>query len=274
LSSQESVFSNIFVVIGAMKCGTTSLHDYLGYHPDIYMSRTKELDFFVEEGNWRRGVAWYEKQFDRSGRIQGESSPNYSKFHYFRGVPERMHGVIPEAKLVYLVRDPVERLTSHYLHNVAAGRERGTLESAFSDGLSNNHYALTSSYFRQLEQFLRYYPEERVLIVSSERLRSERRATLRVIFGFLGVDPEYDDVRFDAVRHDSSKKRRPTAFSRRLYVLPGGRYLRYGLRNFLDTELEKPKLNGSVGDRIREFLAEDVARLRSFTGQPFAEWSL
>lgn len=96
------------VVIGGMKCGTSSLHYYLSLHPQISMSEPKELSFFAE--NWPRGRDWYEAHFPEDLPIRGESSPNYMKHPAFPGVPERMVSLVPDAKLVYLVRDPIARI--------------------------------------------------------------------------------------------------------------------------------------------------------------------
>ena len=90
------------IVIGAAKCGTTSLHEYLNEHPEISMSSEKELYFFVEEKNLGKGLAWYESQFDPSAPVRGESSPGYSALPLYRGVPERMAETIPDAKLVVI----------------------------------------------------------------------------------------------------------------------------------------------------------------------------
>lgn len=97
------------VVIGAAKCGTTSLHEYLNAHPQIAMSREKELDFFVAEKNWSRGLDWYEAQFE-DAPIRGESSVSYAAFPEYQGVPERIVRALPDARVIYLVRDPVERV--------------------------------------------------------------------------------------------------------------------------------------------------------------------
>ena len=84
-----------FVVIGAMKAGTTTLHAWLAEHPDVCMSARKELDFFVEDGNWERGVGWYRLRFVSCAaeKARGESSPNYAKIHAAPGVPKRMYSV-------------------------------------------------------------------------------------------------------------------------------------------------------------------------------------
>src|ERR671915_544163 len=93
------------IVIGAMKSGTTSLHNYLSLHPEIFMTEVKEPSFFTLEGNWWRGREWYEAQFPVAAKIRGESSPDYTKHPRHAGAPERMHAMIPDAKLVYLLRD-------------------------------------------------------------------------------------------------------------------------------------------------------------------------
>src|SRR5436190_12136822 len=97
-----------FVVIGAMKAGTTSLWHYLRAHPRVYMPRIKELRYFQKGGALSRGLAWYEAQFAAAepGQLAGEASPGYTKYPHQTGVPERMAAVIPDARLVYVVRDP------------------------------------------------------------------------------------------------------------------------------------------------------------------------
>ena len=91
------------------------------------MSRQKELNFFIEERNWPRGADWYAGHFDAEAKVRGEASPNYSAFPQHQGVPERMHSVVPDAKLIYMVRDPLERIAAHWVHNYAKRREKGTL---------------------------------------------------------------------------------------------------------------------------------------------------
>src|SRR5437016_1007207 len=106
-----------FIVIGAQKAGTTSLDSYLRTHPQVAMSSVKETNFFVEERAWGKGRRWYEGLFDAAGTATavGEASPTYSMFPLFAGVPERMARLLPEARLIYLVRDPIERIRSAYI---------------------------------------------------------------------------------------------------------------------------------------------------------------
>ena len=79
------------IIIGGLKCGTTSIHHYLGLHPEINMSKPKELNFFVTELNWDLGLDWYRGRFDDRFEVRGESSPHYTNLPYFTGVPERIH---------------------------------------------------------------------------------------------------------------------------------------------------------------------------------------
>ena len=97
-----------------VKTGSTSLHHYLGRHPDVFMSREKEVRFFSD--HFEKGDGWYRDHFRDGGAftIRGETSPQYSAFPQFSGVPQRMHGLIPDAKLIYIVRDPLPRLWSHF----------------------------------------------------------------------------------------------------------------------------------------------------------------
>ena len=117
------------IVIGSRKCATTSLHYYLSLHPEIFMSTTyKELNFFVRRQRWKKGVGWYGRQFPIPAKVMGESSPNYTRFPMFTGVAERMHSVIPTAKFIYMVRDPVEQVISACHHDFKAGSETRTFE--------------------------------------------------------------------------------------------------------------------------------------------------
>ena len=118
------------IVIGTQKGETSSLHYYLSLHPQICMSREKELNFFISErdwSNWKRGVEWYKKKFIGKAQIYGESSPNYTNYPRYDQVPKRMHSIVPEAKLVYILRDPIKRIISHYMHKYSKGKENRSL---------------------------------------------------------------------------------------------------------------------------------------------------
>jgi hypothetical protein len=269
------------IIIGAMKCGTTSLHFQLRRHPQIAMSRSKELNFFVEERNWKRGVEWYAARFRDGTPIRGESSPSYSWAARFPGVPIRMHAVVPDARLVYMVRDPIERLISHWVHTVADGTERRPLAEVSADDL----YIDRSSYWRQISLYLDHYPSSRILIVAMEDLSRDPASTLRTVLEFLDVDP---DVRLPDLRlhrTESKHRRTPTgewlyrsAFGRRVNTLPPWarwRVMHHVFRYWpLSRPFERPTLSSRDRAALAERLREDTNRFREFAGRDFTEWSV
>jgi len=271
------------IIIGARKAGTSSLYNYLGQHPEITVSRQKELRFFIARDNWSRGLDWYEAQFgDASTPICAEASPQYTTYPRNRGIPERMHSVVPDAKLIYLVRDPIERLLSHYMTELAEGRESRELEEALLPP-SASPYVAESSYRMQLEPFLAHYPLDRVLVLQQEALLNERWATIRRAFSFLGVDPAFDSPRFDSIHNPSSRVRRLDAPS----WLPGrvkpqgtsripwrvrARAKRILYAPFL-RKVERPVLDEGLREQLVSHLQPDADGFRELTGLELPEWS-
>lgn len=275
-----------FIVIGAMKAGTTSLHYYLGLHPEIGMSAIKELDFFCAEKNWDRGVDWYRQQFpDRP--LRGEASPGYTKHPRFSGVVPRMHAVVPEASLVYLVRDPIDRIVSHYLDAMHWGREHRPFDEALAD-LDDNHYVNCSLYEMQIREYDGYYPRERIHVVVSEDLRERRAETLAGIYGFLGADPGFSSPETERVLWTAGEKERLTrvgyamrAVSRRVGRTPLRRVLPYSLARGVQRfnaatarELRPPEVSAALRARLTERIRPDTDRFREWAGMDLAAWSV
>ena len=270
------------VVIGARKAGTTSLYHYLRRHPDIWMSREKELDFFVAERNWRRGRAWYERFFEADCAVRGEASPAYASLPRHPGVAERMAAMVPEARIVYLVRDPVERLLSHYAMDVAIGRERRALDDVARD--EAGAFVAEGRYWMQLEPYLERFPAERILVLDAEELLRRRARTLRRLFAFLGVEEGFTSEGFAEVhmRRPARRRRRPAAAAVNALNRGLGKARSYELRQrvpgplrrLLTSELEGPELGAAQRRRLEGLFAEDVARLREFTGSELGTWSV
>jgi hypothetical protein len=270
------------IVIGAMKCGTTSLHRYLGAHPAVFMSEPKEVNFFLAEGTWDRGVDWYSSLFPADRPVRGECSPSYAHHPYFEGVPERMRSVVPDAKLVYLIRDPVERIVSHWIHDVAEGRESRDLATCLDD-LDGSGYVAASRYFAQLQRYLGWYPLERILVIRLEDLEGVRERTLAQVFRFVGVDDSFRSPQFARIEHPSSAKRLPTDLGRRLAISPLGRGLarlpgplarraRRVLERPFSRPVERPEMVASLRRRIRAHLRRDGAQLEGLTGMDLSAW--
>ena len=269
------------VVIGAQKCGTSGLHYQLSLHPEIWMSKPKELNFFIEERNWPLGQEWYRRQFDARAKVRGESSPNYTAYPQHLGVPERMRSVLPDAKLVYVVRDPLDRIAAHWVHNYAKRREKGDLATTLTH--ANASYVARSQYHMQLQRYLAQYPFEQILVIEQEDLRSAPLETLRRIFEFTGVDPGFTHPHFGAQRHETSRKTRASRLAVRLERLSGTRTGRVVPKNLwlaIDQKLsrrppiERPDVRAAVGPEVLRVLREDAEQLRELTGRRFARWSI
>jgi hypothetical protein len=271
------------IVIGAGKCGTSSLSNYLGRHPEIFMSRRKELMFFNARLNWDNGVEWYESQFaDASAPVRGESSPQYTHYPTDRGVPQRMQSVVPDAKLIYLVRDPLEKIASSYIEGYSRGRTDKSLAETLTP-FATSAIVCWARYYMQLEQYLRCFPAEQILVIQSEKLLMERRATLQGTFRFLGVDDSFDSAAFDQVFNPSHGKRRVTST-----WLPGDPkpaptglipwHYRKRAKDLLyrpfSTPIERPRIEGELREALIEHLKPDMDRLRQFTGMSFSDWSV
>jgi hypothetical protein len=291
------------IVIGAMKCGTTALHYYLGVHPQVSMSTPKELNFFVDEyapdvpdpvwrrhhdpvlerlGNWSKGTHWYRRQFSVAAPVRGESSPSYTG-PWFPNVAERMAEVVPDAKIVYLVRDPIERAISHYMHARALGREPRDIADALAHPASA--YVAHGRYHARLAPFVERFARERVLVVAQEDLLADRRETMRSVYGFLGVDATFWSPRIERERERTAARGpgfralqhvRDAVPARLKYRLP--RDLAWQAERLLyrrrRREIERPVLPGPLRESLAARFEEETAWLRRLTGRDFANWSV
>jgi hypothetical protein len=285
-----------FLIIGAMKCGTTSLHHYLGEHPEIQkLPAMKETNFFSGPPN---GIPYpsgsrrierleeYEPLFDDAFDVRGEASPCYTLYPRRKGVPERIKELVPDVKLIYLVRDPVARAVSQYHFSVSVENERRSLAEAlrdFSDPRSL--YTCPGFYARQLDHYLRHFPRERFLVIDHADLLADRKATLREIFAFLSVDETFASPRFSEEMNTGREQRtysnlivwqRRAQASKLVQRLPPSvrRSMRLALERLVSRPLEAPTMDGDTRARLQELYAGDVARLRELTGKAFPGWSV
>jgi Sulfotransferase domain len=271
------------VVIGGLKCGTTSLHHYLNLHPAIHMSRPKELNFFVAELNWPLGADWYVSHFSADAPVRGESSPHYTNLPRFTGVAERMSSVLPETRLLYVVREPVDRALSNYLHNVAGGYESRPVAEALAD--PDSAYVHRGLYAMQLEPYLERFGRDRIELVSRDELKRDRGQTMRRVFRFLGVDESFSSPQFSREWETGGGKRsgRFRALDRAVR-LPGLRSLDRSFdrlpeslrwlveRVIHDPEgppAERPELPPAIRERLAERFRPEVERLEELSGRRF-----
>lgn len=281
-----------FFIIGAPKAGTTSLHYYLDQHPQLQMSANKEPNFFAPsldplDEKWRvTRLDKYERLFDSSFAVRGEASTSYTIYPLRQGVPDRIKELVPAAKFIYLVRDPIDRTVSHYHQFVANVGERRSLEETLGDlSDSRSPCVCASLYALQLEVYLRSFPQERILVLDQAELLADRRSTLRKIFAFLAVDEAFDSPRFgDEFLKSSERRTYPAALERFVgtTVRPRSRWLPASVRSALRhagermllPPLEMSTLDDELRTRLEQFYVGDAERLRELTGEAFSTWSV
>lgn len=181
---------NLFI-IGAMKSGTTSLHEYLATHPQIAMSELKEPGYFVEELGLPKGEDWYLSLWQRREphRYFGESSTHYAKLPVYRGVPERLFRFNPQARLIYIMRDPFERLVSHYWHAVRDLHHGGELRPLLKAVREDPAYLAFSDYAMQLEPYFERFGGDAVVTLTFEALVEDPQREADRIYRWLGLAP-------------------------------------------------------------------------------------
>ncbi len=264
-----------FIIIGAMKSGTSSLYRYLATHPDTVPSSIKETDFFRTHEDFSKGLEWYESLFDSPGRYAFEASPNYTKRHRFPGVPERIRSVVPAAKLIYVVRDPIGRVVSHYIHNRANGRESQSFSQAIQN--PNSVYVETSRYFFQLQAYLDHYPDEQIYLVQLEQLSRDPVTVLNDICGFLGIPAACDASVLAKRFHKSESKKHPSWLEQKLVGVTSNPHLKSGIRTLtrpLRKPIDKPILSDSDQEMLHAVMSDDAKKLREYSGCSFPGWSV
>lgn len=252
------------------------MHEWLSMHPQIVASRRKELNFFIEPNYSQRGLDWYRQQFDGppEALVAGESSVNYTKNHYYPGVPARMAAVVPDVKLIYILRDPIARIESGYVHNVAAGLERASFDDAMQHP-ADSSIVQTSRYWHQLKDFLEYFPAEQIRVMSYEKVGQDPGGSLSSVLEFLGLDSDFNHPSVGSRVHASSNKRRPHDWALRIPPAraDNNRVLRR-IRRVRSTPIERPQWVPQTRRMVEDYLRPDVEAVREFSGLAFDEWSI
>lgn len=283
-----------FLIVGAQKAGTTSLYQYLRSHPEIWFpDGVKETHFFTY---W--GASGYESESPRvqvttkkeeyldlfaeapPDCVAGEASPSYL---YDSNAPRRIKRFNPQISLIAILRDPVQRAYSNYLHAVRSGRESHSFEEALEleskrieSGAPNMlHYRSKGFYGRQIARYDEHFESDQLLILLSDDLWQNRTSTLRRVLKFLDVNP---DLSLDASERHGASGVPKNPILRGLYRMKGlrraveaiiPRSVRATLRNVL---LHRPEIDPATAQRLREEYREDLKTLQELTGKDVSHW--
>lgn len=264
-----------FLIVGAMRAGTTSLTRYLDTHPDVFMSRPKEIHYF--DRHHARGEAWYRRHFADAapGQRTGEATPMYS---HSEAAMDRMAALCPDATLLMLLRDPVRRAHSHWCHNVQRGRDDRSFARAVEEGpdprdAAEGHrwaYVDRSRYARQIDLLLERFPRSQLHLERFEDLIADPAATFRRVCEAIGVDPGH-------VPPNLGERTNPPLRIRSVRVRDASRRLPKAVQNAVgrlnSTTVENPPLDPADAARVAALLADDVARLARDHGVDVSGWT-
>ena len=258
-----------FVIIGAMKAATSTLHDQLAQQRGIAMSEPKEPCFFSDDEVFARGLEWYGMCFTAAaeGDLRGESSTHYAKLPSLPHAAERLHAHRPDARIVYVLRQPIDRLVSHFMHGWSEGWYGDSIAEAVERDASLVDYG---RYAMQLRPWLDRFGADRVLLVAYDVLRSRPQEELDRLGRFLGADSPLiwrDDL---GARNVSTERIRQGWF-RRWFVDPA---LATALRRAAVPKALRTRVREGMQMRQRPTLAEgDRARLAAIFDADLAELS-
>ncbi len=285
---------NLFL-IGAMKSGTTTLHSLLASHPDIFMCEPKEPCYFVIPEQlkiiwpdlWRKRYWENEKRYldlfseVTTERIIGEASTEYTKAPLLTDIPKRIAAFAPEARFIYVMRNPVERTISHFWHyaNVYAN-VRDPLETIKADP----HYCEVSDYAMQLKRYLEYFSIEQFYILTFEEFKTDPKKTIQDIYQWLGVDHEFIPDNLYAIKNVTPYK---IPHARGLGLLHKIRFSKFwdkighhvptGVRS-IAREMSVKHIDKTEVDierlrtYLKEHMSEKIKTLSTLLNRSFPEW--
>jgi hypothetical protein len=303
--SPNSLLPN-FLLIGAAKSGTTSLYHQLRQHPDVFMPAVKEPRFFAyvddppamvgpgdRASNEAAGAVYAMEDYaalfagTEDAAAVGEASVNYL---YSETAPRRIRETIPDVQLIAVLRNPVERAYSHYLHLVRSGREtirdvRQAL-AAEPERIRQGwewswHYTRMGLYHEQLSRYLQYFDRDQLSVYLFDDFRADNVAVAQDVYRTLGVDDAF--VPATSAQHEKTGVPKLEWFQQFLLnpdnpLRRASRYLlpeevrEYGLRLLKNLNLTKPEMPPDVRAELATFFADDVHRLESLIDRDLSHW--
>lgn len=295
-----------FLIIGAAKAGTTSLYHYLRQHPDVYMPEVKEPRFFAyidnppamvgpgdAASNEASGAVYtldaYQALFDEvNGETAiGEASVNYL---YSETAPRRIQEFLPDVRLIVILRNPVERAYSHYLHLLRAGREplpdfRDALEAEASrrrEGWEWSwHYTRMGFYYEQLTRYLDYFERDQISVYLFDQFKEDSLAVTRQVYEDIGVNPAFTPA--DSITHAKTGVPISEWFQR--FLLNADHPIRRAARQvlpesmrtkvvkvFQNLNLSKPPMDEAVRNDLVQLYDEEICRLEDLLQRDLSHW--
>lgn len=271
---------NFALIIGAMKCGTTSLFSYLSQHPQVSTCSAKEPDFFACDDNWANGFNWYQGLWNwdpLNHTIALEASTNYTKAPAFPNVPERIARIQADFRFIYLLRNPIDRIESHYRYGRLMGFIAGSLQEVLPYLIEVSRYA------RQLDEYSKRFPVESILLLDFEDLKGHPLELVWKVCDFLEIDRSHSFSGIGEIHNpsgrgsishpiwDRASRVRPLRSFAKLLPIEQ----RNAIRRFF---ARKDRVRPTLSEEQRAFalrqLEDDLHRLQTEYGFDVSKWNI
>jgi len=295
--SVDKNFKVDFICIGPERSGTTWLYQCLKEHPEFCLSEPKEVNFFnssqsfwrkdlMGQTNYDKGLEWYEKHFNHCSNKKnvGEITPIYL---HSPEVAERIYKTFPDVKIIAILRNPIERLYSHYMYTKLKGfYELSSFEKVIE---KEKGFVEESSYFKHLQNYLKYFPREKILVMIYEDIEKSPETFMREVFRFLGANDTFIPPSVNTTINPAgavAMRNKVLSMKDRIKSIPGGNLminilkrtsLHKKMLNSIATKTGTVKVNyGRINPdtkkRLFEFYKEDIESLEKFLGRDLAFW--
>ncbi len=274
------------VVIGAMRAGTTTLQDILDQIEGVAVPTIKETNFFCgDDSETRSGWDWYGKLFDPAAELRCDISPNYAKRSLYPQVARRIAAANPDAKIVFIARDPVERAVSQYAHSFHSGQSL-PLPSELVGTPEGDHIISTSSYAYCLEPFRDHFGDQLEILDFSDLVQTPEDF-LHSFMTAAGVRADTSQISMTAQNSSEDLARTPKWWGKLRESQLGDALRRRVPRDYMlrikgtlakswtkQERREVPKFSENDRQRLIEALADDVETFRKTYRKPFSDWCL
>ena len=225
-------------LIGAQKCGTTTLAKALREHPDVSLPLVKETNFF---SIGKYSIHSYHKNFDFSKIIRVDASTSYSMKHRYNGVAKKIYDYNKRAKILYLVRNPIDRIESHFNFQLAKGYNQ-----SLDDILLDKHFVSNSLYYYQIKDYIKYFGKDLIFVIDFHELVDNNSKTLSAILNFLEIPDK-----IIAVTHENESIGIPRVPSRLFNKITSNRWISFILGL-------SPRFRGALRIIIKFFSAVEL----------------
>lgn len=271
-----------FIIIGAMKCGTSTLRYALHSHPEVFMVYPGEPRFFFLDKAWNQGLGHYAHFFQDAGeaKVVGEGSGFYSWKARNPETVERMAHAIPQTRIIYMVRHPLERMFSHWSWEVANGKPVGSFARAIN---KYSYYIEMSLYFEQLSAYREYFSDDKIKILFLEDLKRDPDYFYRDCYNFLGVNPSLHNPAVNTqVVNKTTGRLTDTFLLRTISTLPGMDVMRKnlpkGIGNVLKPLMKTKRrptfiLSDELRDELERRVIPDSLQFLEYAGKPPSFWN-